>query len=110
MAEIPKTTDKPDDHAEFQEDQPVRRRHIHILGRRIPIPQSVAMRRTMGGLLVAGGTLGFLPVLGFWMVPLGLVVLSHDSAIVRRKRRQIEVKLGRRWKESRFASRKGKGE
>ncbi|MGH7004902.1 MAG: hypothetical protein ACREIP_13230 [Alphaproteobacteria bacterium] len=67
------------------------------------------MRRTVGGLLVVGGTLGFLPVLGFWMVPLGLVVLSQDSAIVRRKRRQIEVKLGRRWKNSRFSAGKDKG-
>ncbi|MHC1548860.1 hypothetical protein [Phyllobacterium sp. K27] len=77
---------------------------MRILGRHIPVPQSVAMRRTLGGGLVAGGMLGFLPVLGFWMVPLGLVVLSQDSAIVRRKRRQIEVKILRRWKASRFGS------
>ena len=75
-----------------------RRKHIRILGRRLPMPESVAMRRALGGLLVAGGTLGFLPVLGFWMIPLGLVVLSHDSAIVRRKRRQLEVKFGRKWR------------
>jgi hypothetical protein len=80
---------------------------MRIFGRHVPVPQSVAMRRTLGGLLVAGGTLGFLPVLGFWMIPLGLVVLSHDSALVRRKRRQLEVKLGRRWKSSRSASDKG---
>ncbi|EJN01626.1 hypothetical protein [Phyllobacterium sp. YR531] len=87
----------------------MRRRHIRILGRHIPVPQSVAMRRTLGGGLVAGGILGFLPVLGFWMVPLGLVVLSQDSAIVRRKRRQLEVKILRRWKASRFGTDKGKG-
>lgn len=86
----------------------MKRHHIRILGRHIPVPQSVAMRRTVGGLLVVGGVLGFLPILGFWMVPLGLVVLSQDSAIVRRKRRQLEVKLGRRWKNSRFASGKSK--
>ena len=28
--------------------------------------------------LIAGGTLGFLPVLGFWMLPLGLVLLAQD--------------------------------
>jgi hypothetical protein len=82
---------------------------MRIFGRHIPVPQSVAMRRTLGGALVAGGALGFLPVLGFWMVPLGLVVLSQDSALVRRKRRQIEVKLGRRWKSGWFASDKDKG-
>ncbi|RZS83831.1 hypothetical protein EV217_2578 [Phyllobacterium myrsinacearum] len=81
-----------------------KRRHMRIFGRHVPIPQSVAMRRTLGGALVAGGTLGFLPILGFWMIPLGLVVLSHDSALVRRKRRQLEVKFGRRWKGSRAAA------
>jgi hypothetical protein len=81
-----------------------KRRHMRIFGRHVPVPQSVAMRRTLGGVLIAGGALGFLPVLGFWMVPLGLVVLSQDSALVRRKRRQIEVKLGRRWKSGWFNS------
>jgi hypothetical protein len=81
-----------------------KRRHMRIFGRHVPIPQSVAMRRTLGGALVVGGTLGFLPILGFWMIPLGLVVLSHDSAIVRRKRRQLEVKLGRRWKGNRSST------
>ena len=31
-----------------------------------------------------GGLLGFLPVLGFWMLPLGLVLLSLDFALLRR--------------------------
>lgn len=94
MSDGPKETDNPGD----QEETLLRRRHIRILGRHIPVPQSVAMRRTLGGGLVAGGILGFLPVLGFWMVPLGLVVLSQDSAVVRRKRRQLEVKILRRWR------------
>ncbi|WP_112524952.1 hypothetical protein [Phyllobacterium sp. P30BS-XVII] len=77
---------------------------MRIFGRHVPIPQSVAMRRTLGGALVVGGIFGFLPILGFWMIPLGLVVLSHDSTIVRRKRRQLEVKLGRRWKGNRSSA------
>ena len=44
-----------------------------------------------------GGLLGFLPILGFWMVPLGLYVLSRDSARVRRARRRLTVHLGRRF-------------
>jgi hypothetical protein len=28
--------------------------------------------------LIAGGTLGFLPILGFWMIPLGIGVASLD--------------------------------
>lgn len=35
-------------------------------------------RITIGLLLVVGGLFGFLPVLGFWMIPLGLVILAVD--------------------------------
>ena len=35
--------------------------------------------RTLLGLcLVAGGIVGFLPVLGFWMIPLGVLVIGLD--------------------------------
>ena len=46
--------------------------------------------------LILGGIVGFLPILGFWMIPLGLLVLSIDLAIVRRQRRRAEVWWGRR--------------
>lgn len=63
-----------------------------MLGRfRIPMPRSRLGRVTLGVLLVIGGCLGFLPILGFWMVPLGLLVLSVDLAFVRRRRRRIAV-------------------
>ena len=60
---------------------------------------AVVVRRTrptlrevgLGILLVAGGLLGFLPVLGFWMIPLGFLVLSVDLPVVRRWRRQLTV-------------------
>ncbi len=68
-----------------------------VLGRfEIPIPRSRLGRLATGILLVVGGCLGFLPVLGFWMVPLGLVVLSHDIPIVRRRRRRLSVWWKRR--------------
>ena len=35
-------------------------------------------RIIIGGLLILGGLFGALPILGFWMVPLGLLVLSLD--------------------------------
>jgi hypothetical protein len=41
-------------------------------------------RLPAGLLLVAGGLAGFLPVLGFWMVPLGLLLLAKDIAVLRR--------------------------
>ncbi len=49
------------------------------------------MRIAAGLVLIVGGLLGFLPVLGFWMIPLGLLVLSIDLPTVRRWRRRLEV-------------------
>jgi len=55
--------------------------------------------RTMCGVaLVVGGILGFLPVLGFWMIPLGIVILSYDNAKIRRFRRKFDIKLRRKWR------------
>jgi len=68
-----------------------RTREIVIGSFRLKLPESRWMRTTIGVLLVCGGILGFLPVLGFWMVPLGLLVLSHDSHVVRRLRRRFSV-------------------
>lgn len=69
---------------------------IRFGGRRLNIPGSPMARRVAGTALVGGGVLGFLPVLGFWMIPLGLVVLSVDSHPIRRARRKTEVWWGRR--------------
>ena len=35
-------------------------------------------RLVVGLLLILGGMVGFLPVLGFWMIPLGIVVAALD--------------------------------
>ncbi len=43
------------------------------------------LRVLLGVLMVIGGIFGFLlPVLGFWMVPLGLAVIFLDTVLVRR--------------------------
>jgi hypothetical protein len=55
----------------------------------------------LGTGLVAGGALSFLPVLGIWMLPLGLVVLSADSKRVRRLRRRSDVAVLRWWRSRR---------
>ena len=36
------------------------------------------LRLVAGLLLIIGGVLGFLPVLGFWMIPLGVAVAALD--------------------------------
>ncbi len=68
-----------------------RRPSINLFGRRYAMPQSRALRIAIGVLLILFGILGFLPVLGFWMVPLGLLVLSYEFQSVRRWRRQLTV-------------------
>lgn len=42
------------------------------------------VRGLLGLVLVAGGVLGFLPILGFWMIPLGLALLATDIPPMRR--------------------------
>jgi hypothetical protein len=36
------------------------------------------LRVGLGIALILGGILGFLPILGFWMIPLGLIILAVD--------------------------------
>lgn len=59
-----------------------------------------ALRVLVGFLLVVGGIFGFLPVLGFWMIPLGLLVVFFEVPWVRglwrRSRAWWKEKLGRR--------------
>lgn len=47
-------------------------------------PKRRWIRLPAGLLLIAGGLLGFLPVLGFWMAPVGCVVLACDVPPLKR--------------------------
>lgn len=77
--------------------------HEIVIGSfRRKLPQSRAVRTLIGIVLIFFGVLGFLPVLGFWMIPLGLLVLSHDSPFLRRQRRKLAV-----WWASRKTRRRG---
>ncbi len=74
---------------------------INILGRKFNVPGHPLLRMALGGTMVLGGLAGFLPVLGFWMVPVGLAILAVDFPPVRRFQRRMTVKFGtwlnRRW-------------
>ncbi|WP_141701243.1 hypothetical protein [Methyloceanibacter methanicus] len=72
---------------------------VRIFDRRLQLPKSKPVRIGLGTVLIGGGVLGFLPVLGFWMIPLGLLVLSVDLPVVRRWRRQLTVWWHRRKEE-----------
>lgn len=76
--------------------------------RRIALPGNRPLRIGLGLVLVGCGFLGFLPILGFWMIPLGLLVLSVDLPSVRRFRRRLEVKWGR-WRARRAAEKAASG-
>jgi hypothetical protein len=46
-------------------------------------PGAVWLRMPLAIMLMAGGFVGFLPVLGFWMLPLGLALLALDLPFMR---------------------------
>jgi hypothetical protein len=55
-------------------------RNLH----RLREPHMVWVRVPAGVALTAGGILSFLPVLGIWMLPLGLALLAVDVPTMRR--------------------------
>ena len=75
-----------------------RARKIRLFDKEYRLPESRLVRIAIGVLLVVFGVLGFLPVLGFWMIPLGLLVLSADIAAIRRLRRKLTVYFASRRK------------
>jgi hypothetical protein len=63
---------------------------------RVPLPRSRWVRLTLGVFLMLGGLISILPIFGFWMLPVGLILISYDIPMVRRWRRRSEV-VGLRW-------------
>ena len=55
--------------------------------------QSPFLRIPVGALLCLGGLLSILPILGLWMLPLGLLVLSEDIPWLKDKREHFEAWL-----------------
>ncbi len=45
---------------------------------RLRQPEAMWVRVPAGIALAGGGVLGFLPVLGVWMLPIGLALLAYD--------------------------------
>jgi hypothetical protein len=52
-------------------------------------PSSRWVRIPSGALLIIGGVLSFLPVLGVWMLPLGLALLAEDVPALRASRSRV---------------------
>ena len=73
----------------------MRRRRLERLLRRLPArgeqamrwllqPGRAGLRLVLGSLLIVGGILSFLPILGLWMLPLGMILLAEDVPLFRR--------------------------
>lgn len=46
-------------------------------------PASRWLRLPLAGVLIIGGIFSFMPVLGLWMLPLGLILLAQDLPFLR---------------------------
>lgn len=57
-------------------------------------PASRWIRLPLGGILILGGIFSFMPILGLWMLPLGLILLAQDLPFLRGP-----VTRGLRWTE-----------
>jgi hypothetical protein len=66
---------------------------VHWLRR----PSSRWARIPAGLLLIVGGLLSILPILGLWMLPLGLALLADDAPPLRRARGRVLDWVERRW-------------
>ena len=63
------------------------------------LPRNRAVRVGLGAtLVVLGGAFGWLPILGYWMVPLGLLILASDSPTIRRWNRRAAVTIFGWWR------------
>jgi hypothetical protein len=60
-------------------------------------PGAAWLRIPLGLMLVVGGLLSVLPVLGLWMLPLGLLLLAQDLPFLRRPVRRGLIWAERRW-------------
>jgi hypothetical protein len=47
-------------------------------------PSKRWVRIPLGVLCIGGGVVGFLPILGFWMVPVGALLLAEDVPALKR--------------------------
>lgn len=60
-------------------------------------PSASWVRLPVGLLLILGSLFSFLPVLGLWMLPLGLLLLALDIALLKRPAARMVVVGERLW-------------
>jgi len=62
-------------------------------------PSSRLVRIPLALLLVLGGIFSFLPVLGLWMLPLGLVLIAQDIPFLQKPIARMLGWIERKWLE-----------
>ncbi|WP_445599736.1 hypothetical protein [Azospirillum sp. A39] len=103
------TTDEPrSDHPTAKADRMIDRRfdraerHLPEIFRawlaHLRKPSASWIRIPVGVLMMVGGLFSFLPVLGLWMLPLGLLLLALDVALLKRPAAVMVVVGERRWR------------
>lgn len=60
-------------------------------------PSSMLVRIPLAILLIVGGIFSFLPILGLWMLPLGLVLFAQDVPILQGPMARMLGWIERRW-------------
>ena len=60
-------------------------------------PSSRLARIPLAILLIAGGIFSFLPVLGLWMLPLGLLLFAQDVPILQKPMARMLGWVERKW-------------
>ena len=60
-------------------------------------PSSILVRIPLALVLVLGGIFSFLPVLGLWMLPLGLVLIAQDVPFLQKPMAQMLGWIERKW-------------
>jgi hypothetical protein len=61
-------------------------------------PSGMLIRLPLGLLFIVGGFFSFLPLLGFWMLPLGILLIAVDVPPVRRWVIRTWPKIEARWR------------
>ncbi|MEO6798433.1 MAG: hypothetical protein ABI178_00635 [Rhodanobacter sp.] len=72
-------------------------RWLHRALRWLREPKAAWLRIPVGALLVLGGVFSILPLLGLWMLPLGMILLAQDIPFLRRPLRRALIWSERRW-------------
>jgi hypothetical protein len=62
-------------------------------------PSSILVRIPLAILLIIGGIFSFLPILGLWMLPLGLLLFAQDVPVLQGPMARLLGWIERKWEE-----------